>query len=76
MIVVAALFLHIHVWEITARCDIKSIIIAIHAVMKSESCIGLMTKSYAKSACWRDWRLWNEEIWNESKRLERSIEKY
>lgn len=32
------------------------------AVMKLTSCIGLMEMNFARAACWRDWRLWNERI--------------
>lgn len=61
MIVVAVPFLHIHVWEIAVRCDTKSTIIVIHAVMRLKSCIGLTEWNYARAVCWRDWRLWNEK---------------
>lgn len=60
MIVVAALFLHIHVWEITAHCDTKNIIIVITAMMRLIICIDLTEWNYAKPVCWGDWRLWNE----------------
>lgn len=61
MIAVGALFLHIHVWEITARCDTKNTITVIHAVMRLKSYIGLTEWNCARAACWRDWGLWNEQ---------------
>ena len=60
MIVVVALFLHTHVWEIVARCGTKSIIIVITAIMRLTSYIGLTEWNCARVVRWRDWRLWNE----------------